>query len=151
MLLLERLGPNALHVGRERDGRRTEIAAVFGVPAGALTTQVGQLIEVVVHGCRTAIHDQLVAFELAQQFVHQHEGEPDVVGDVAPDQIAAGQQQLEDERFHFAFGQPDFAERLRFVRQEHVGVPVEHGFRAHCMRRPPAVGRRRCLGVALNG
>ena len=108
MLFFQRLGPDAVDVSTEGHRRRTEVAAVFRLATASFAPQIGQLVQVVIHRRRAAIHDQLISLELPQQFIHQHKREPDVVSDVASHQITAGQEQFQNQRFDFAFGQTDF-------------------------------------------
>ena len=63
---------------------------------------------------------KLLVLHLAQQLVDQHEGQLDLVGDVAAAGVAAGQQELQDQGLHFAVGQVGRAERCRLDRREDV-------------------------------
>ena len=66
------------------------------------------------------MNDKLAVLHFAQQLADRHEGKLDLLGDVASDSIAAGQEELQDQRFDFAVGQPGGAKRIRLDRHECV-------------------------------
>ena len=109
MLAGQRLGVDAGDVVLQRDGRRAEVGAVLRVAPCPLAAQVGQLVHEVVHRRRAAMNDQLAVLHFAQQLADQHEGQLDLIGDVAAGGVAAGQKELQDQRLDFAVGQTGVA------------------------------------------
>ena len=118
MLVGQRLGVDAGDVVLQGDGRRAEVGAVLRIPPPALAAQVAELVLEVVHRGRAAVDHQLLVLHLAEQLVDQHEGQLDLVGDVAAGGVAAGQQELQDQGLHFAVGQAGGAERRRLDRRK---------------------------------
>ncbi len=127
MLLGERLGLDGRNVIGKRDRGGAEVAAMLHVAAAPLPAKVGQLVLVVVHRRRAFVDHQLIGLQLPQERVHQHEGEPHLLGDVAAGGVAPGQQELEDQGLDLALGQPRGAERLRLDGQEGILVVVRLG------------------------
>src|SRR5262245_43015974 len=104
MLVGERLGGDARQIIAQVYRRRTEVRAVFGIAAGAFAAQIGQLELVIVHRRGAAMYDQLILFDLPQQFLNQDEWELYLVGNFVAVGIALRQEEFEDQRFDFAFG-----------------------------------------------
>ncbi len=76
-----------------------------GTAQGPLASHVGQLVLVVVHRGRPLADHQLVVLHGPQQLVHQNEGQLHLLGDVAADGVAPGEEELDGQGLDLAVGQ----------------------------------------------
>ncbi len=90
-------------------------------PPRSLTADIGQLVDVVVHGSCVPVNNQLVLFELLQHVVDHHKRQFDVVGEHSAGGISAGQQQLQEQRFDLAFAETALSQAAGFERHELFG------------------------------
>ena len=77
-----------------------------------LASQVGQLVLVVVHGRGASVAHELIVLHGPQALVEQHEGELELVGDIASRGVAAGQEVLDGQRLDLAIGEVGLGERV---------------------------------------
>ena len=79
------------------------------------------------------MHEDLLRLELPQQLLEQREGQAELIGNLPAADIAAGQQQLENQGLDFAARQVGGGESLGFGRDKAVGQLLRFaGRRSDC-------------------
>ena len=121
-----------------------------GIAAGGLAAHVGQQIMEIVHRRRALVPHQLVVLHGAQQLVDENERQLNLVGDFPTRAVAAGQQELQDERLDQGLRQAGALKRFRLRGQElvHPSAIARRGLRSgrfgrRRRGRPPCRGPRR--------